>query len=173
VKFSNCLCECHIILLDGHYELSQTVYVNTSLFWVDNVNFSDSCECYFIVLKWPCELIILWTYQIVYLNVTYLSWIDIMKFSHCSCECYICFKLTMWTYQIVNISDCLYKRYILVLDWHYEVLILFMWMLHCFKLIMWTYQIVKTYQIVCLTLHTCFGFTLWSSHIFHVNVTLF
>jgi hypothetical protein len=117
VEFSDCLCKCYIVVLYLIWN-SQIVHVNvTSLFCICNVKFSDcSCKCYIVVLYLHCGVLRLfmwmlhrcfvfamWSSQIVYVNVTSLFCICIVKFSNGLCKCYI-----------------------IVLDGHCEVLKLFM-----------------------------------------------
>jgi hypothetical protein len=119
MNFSDCLSKCYIIILHLNYELFRL----------------------FIGMLHRCFALELWTSQIVYVNVTSLFWIHIMKFSDCLCKCYIIilhlnYELLRLFIQMLHpwkFSDCLCKCYIIILHLNYEILRLFIQMLHPWK----------------------------------------
>jgi hypothetical protein len=128
IKFSNCLCECYMIILwlyqfillfiwmlhDISLTLSssQMVYVNIAWLFYDFIKFSN-CLC-------VCYMTILWLYQ----------------FFNCLCECYM---TILWLYQVLKLFMWMLHMIIL---WLYQVLELFMWMLHDYSLALSSSRIV-------------------------------
>jgi hypothetical protein len=101
LKFSNCFCECYIIVFRWTLWSSQIFYcINvTSLFWICIVKFSNClCKCYSVVLD------LIRNFQIVYVNVTSLCCISDTKFSDCLCKCYIVVLYLIRSYQIVYVN---------------------------------------------------------------------
>jgi hypothetical protein len=129
IQFSNCSCECYMIIL--------WLYQVLKLFiWMLHDNYltlSSSRIVYVNVTWWLFYDFI--KFSNCYVNVTWLFY-DFIKFSNGLCECYI------WQFfGFIKFSNCLCECYMTIL-WLYQVLKLFMWMLHDYSMTLSSSQIV-------------------------------